>query len=405
MGEAVEHFSYDGVGNRLSDNVTTGSWAYNQNNELQGFDNTSFKYNLNGQMTEKTVNGVKTEFFYNWDGRLKEIKNSSNQTLATYRYDPFGRRTSKHLPQINETIYFHYSDEGLIAEYDETGQLIQSYGYKPNSFFTTDPVFTQRPDFISKAKGGYVYYINDHLYTPQKLITETGRKVWEAHAEAFGKTTITNNEFRNPLRFPGQYKDQEQNLSYNFWRYYDSDLGRYISSDPVGMFGGINTYAYVLSSPLNHMDYTGLDCVTVYKFVVPDFFSKKKISEIVIDKGKWRVSHSSAHLSISKGIMGMGKKGIGKNPANLVGTGRARCQLLKIIQVKVTYQQMGTEYSGGYCTSECDIWFWDEEKRVVADEWDEIETRKKQKDTDIAIQSASKQLANLACHSWLKKLK
>ncbi len=258
LGEAVEHFSYDKVGNRLTNDKTSTTWNYNKNNELQSFDNTSFKYNLNGQLTEKTVDGTKTYYSYNLDGRLKEIKDNSNQVIAQYEYDPFGRRTSKALPQDSKVIYFHYSDEGVVGEYAESGNVIQSYGYKPDSDFTTNPVFTQRPDFISKSKGGFVYYINDHLDTPQKLITETGRKVWEASLDAFGNTIIINSEFRNPLRFPGQYNDVESDMNNNYHRYYDFNLGRYISSDPIGLKGGLNTYAYADSSPIISFDELGL---------------------------------------------------------------------------------------------------------------------------------------------------
>lgn len=208
-------------------------------------------------MTEKTVNGQKTTYTYNLDNRLSEIKDNSNQVIAQYEYDPFGRRTKKYLQQTNETIYFHYSDEGLIAEYTDIAGLIQSYGFKPDSLFTSSPVFTHRPDF-SDAKG-YAYYINDHLGTPQKLITNTGRKVWEASTDAFGKTIISNNEFINPLRFPGQYTDTESELKYNWFRYYDAQLGRYLRSDPLDvLYSGINSYEYVYGNPLAYYDPSGL---------------------------------------------------------------------------------------------------------------------------------------------------
>ncbi|BBK14976.1 hypothetical protein OIPHN330_58570 (plasmid) [Citrobacter freundii] len=82
--------------------------------------------------------------------------------------------------------------------------------------------------------------------------------VWKANYSPFGKASITSQGPTFNLRFPGQYFDAETGLHYNWRRYYDPNTGRYITSDPIGLVGGINTYAYALSNPMIYTDPTGL---------------------------------------------------------------------------------------------------------------------------------------------------
>jgi RHS repeat-associated protein len=115
-----------------------------------------------------------------------------------------------------------------------------------------------------------VYYFHtDHLNTPRVVTDTAGNLRWRWLAEPFGTTAPETNPsnlgvFTQPLRFPGQYADQESGLYYNHWRYFDPTEGRYVSSDPIGLRGGINTFAYTLNNPLSFTDALGLDvCTTV----------------------------------------------------------------------------------------------------------------------------------------------
>jgi RHS repeat-associated protein len=96
------------------------------------------------------------------------------------------------------------------------------------------------------------------------IADSTGTTVWRwDQGEPFGNDVPNNNPsgagaFDFPLRFPGQYFDWETNLVYNYYRDYDSSIGRYVQSDPIGVFGGVNLYRFVRNNPLSLTDVFGL---------------------------------------------------------------------------------------------------------------------------------------------------
>jgi RHS repeat-associated protein len=112
-----------------------------------------------------------------------------------------------------------------------------------------------------------LYFIyTDHLNTPRAVTTSaaTPSTVWRwDNNDPFGNNAANEDPdgdsqmFVFNLRFPGQYFDKETNLHYNMVRDYDPSIGRYVQSDPIGLEGGINTYAYVYGNPLSYTDPTG----------------------------------------------------------------------------------------------------------------------------------------------------
>jgi len=119
------------------------------------------------------------------------------------------------------------------------------------------------PTTASTTTSEVFYVHNDHLGTPQVMTDQSQQIVWQATYDPFGKATLLVNTVENNVRFPGQYYDQETNLHYNYYRYYDPSTGRYITSDPIGLDGGINTYGYVGGNPVRRTDVYGL-CGSCY---------------------------------------------------------------------------------------------------------------------------------------------
>ncbi len=211
-----------------------------------------YTYNQNCNATQLTLNGtVMFTYHYNAQDRLVQVDDTNGAVIATYYYDPFGRRLWKEVH--GERTCFFYADEGLVAEYDAAGTELVSYGYKPDSTWTTDPLWQKR-------NGEYYFYQNDHLGTPQKLVKANGAVVWSASYTAFGQATVEVQDIPNHLRFPGQYYDEETGLHYNFHRYYASGIGRYLRVDPIGFWGeDIHLYRYALNNPIRFFDPDGFN--------------------------------------------------------------------------------------------------------------------------------------------------
>ncbi len=127
-----------------------------------------------------------------------------------------------------------------------------------------------------------VYYIyTDQLNTPRAITNEAAVTVWTwANDDPFGNNAPNENpsglgNFTCNLRFPGQYFDQETGTHYNYFRDYDPSTGRYIQSDPIGLTGGVNTYAYVGGNPISWTDPYGLSASDQHSAGLGDWLFKK----------------------------------------------------------------------------------------------------------------------------------
>ena len=94
------------------------------------------------------------------------------------------------------------------------------------------------------------------------MTNEYGAVVWRSETLPFGQELVAlNAEKEHRMSFPGQYRDEESGMSYNYFRDYDASVGRYVQSDPSGLSGGINSFVYVESNPIRYYDNLGLQLV------------------------------------------------------------------------------------------------------------------------------------------------
>lgn len=186
--------------------------------------------------------------------------------LTGYRYNALGQRVAKS-SMARATIHYFYDEAGrLLGEYDNAGRLIQEtlyLGDLPVAVFKTAEVSENK---IRPASNNIYYVYADHIRTPRVLTRPIDNKMvwrWDS-SDPFGVDQPDENPSQlgifsfNP-RFPGQLFDRETKIHYNYYRNYDPQTARYIESDPIGLKGGINTYAYVDGNPLSYIDPLGLD--------------------------------------------------------------------------------------------------------------------------------------------------
>jgi RHS repeat-associated protein len=251
----TQSLTYDPNDNRLTDSA--GSKTYTANTDRLVTENgQSVTLDAAGNVTQaRGLNFV-------WNQRAGQVRTVSQGAtlLATYTYDYKGRRTRKittaAAPQGAGTVVYHYDLQGrLIAETTPAGNPIFTYVWRDDV-----PVSI----IVHGTSETALYLETDHLNTPIAARDQSGKVVWKWESDAFG-TTLPNEDPDGDtqkttinLRFPGQYFDRESGLHYNWNRYYDPRLGRYMSPDVIGIRGGANLFGYVRQNSLNNIDPTGL---------------------------------------------------------------------------------------------------------------------------------------------------
>jgi RHS repeat-associated protein len=254
----VTGYEYDANGNRTLwsfDGVSTVYQYVSDSNRLEAIDGAGYGHDAAGNVLSDADGRV---YEYNNAGRLHKVYAAQDPgtVIATYYYNAKGQRARKETD--SGTVVYHYDLRGnLIGETDAAGAVHKAYVWDDAGA----PIVQ-----VDKASGSdrVVYLHTDHLQTPRHGSDLNGKLVWRWDGQAFGDIPALAEDDGSSapvvvnLRFPGQYYDEETGLHYNWHRYYNPKTGRYISSDPIGLNGGFNTYLYALANPVAYKDPTGL---------------------------------------------------------------------------------------------------------------------------------------------------
>lgn len=256
-GHQKHSYRCDSLHNRLvKDQI---SYSSNGLHQLISSGDTTYEYDLAGNLTnKKNANGL-TKYRYDANDRLISFK--ANHRVR-YEYDAFHRRMTK--TEGQRTIRYLYVGQDEIGSIDENNQIIelrilgQGHGAEIGAS-------------VAIELKGQIYCPSHDIHGNIICLADLEGKPVEIYRyTAFGEMTIFDATGRqmdtsavgNPWRFSSKRYDEESGLVYFGRRYYDPQNGRWISADPIGMADGSNLYAYLHHHPTNGFDLYGLQTET-----------------------------------------------------------------------------------------------------------------------------------------------
>ena len=275
---ATETYAYDALGNTLTSSVSGRDDARGVDGDreydghlLRRAGRTHYDYDAEGRLTRvqrSTLSGQRNVWTYTWDALGQLIETATpDGTRWRYQYDPLGRRRAKlrldgHGEIVERTLFDW--DETRLAEQTTTtpdGEVrTVTWDYEPASYRPAaqrEQIRAATADQRSYDERFYAI-VADLSGAPSELVAPDGRIAWHQTTSLWGAPIAApESETDCPLRFAGQYFDAESGLHYNYHRYYDPEVGTYVSTDLLGIGPKANPRTYV-DNPLTQSDPLGL---------------------------------------------------------------------------------------------------------------------------------------------------
>ena len=265
-------YGYDGVGNRVSEDaadpggapLVDRTLAYNERNQLTSITDhldpqasVTYTWDANGNQTAKTVDTTTAAFTFDLRDRLVQVTQGA-ALLGRYAYDHQDLRTYKETP--TEALRTLYDDQSVLLQTDAaTGATLAKYDYGPDRLLSLDG-----------ATHGRQYYLHDALGSIVDLTRPDGTLAARYQWDAWGNPRASSGASENPFGFTGHERDEGTGLYYAKARFYDAEVGRFLSEDPLEGEAetplSLQKYLYGYSNPTVYVDPRGEATVTIFGF-------------------------------------------------------------------------------------------------------------------------------------------
>jgi RHS repeat-associated protein len=283
---ATENFTYDNLGNRLTDN--SGSYSYDTKfQKLQSDALFNYFYDNNGNLIRKyPKDTTKPAYKYTYSStnqliRFEVLENMAGQVIkqADYKYDVLGRRIQKQVTDLQNssssfTRRYLYNGDNIFIEMDEDNDVLARYTYShltPDDFLSADITSDGQSAGLAQVSGKY-YALKDHLNSITDFSNTTGNVVQSYQYTSFGKIVSIKDgsgvdvssspKVSLSFTYTGRELDAESGIYYYRARFYDSSIGRFLQADPdpgkISLPSTLLTkYIYTANNPVMHNDPTG----------------------------------------------------------------------------------------------------------------------------------------------------